>query len=212
MNMYFIDVSIMFLHIDFLCYQYEHQSMAVGPLVSAHAQTAVCAVQYILNMCDIQYVHTEFITGPADTEACCLERELCSSYNSTCSIAGGKASRIDFASTRAVTLFANDTVFLDDCCYNYEYEVETGWLGKRCAAGKSIETEEECDIAKATMSRIRPCLSIDDYGCYIQDGQNVKTMSLTENAWGTYNGAQWDRCSVYEHIGSGGTYRDVCRK
>jgi len=157
---------------------------------------AKCCVPYswlcLEEMCNsTQYKYRNSTIGPADREGCCLERELCSSYNSTCSIAGGKASRIDFASARAVTVFANDTVFLDECCYNYEYKVEKGWLGKRCDAGKDIKSEEECDIAQATA---------DD-----RSGMDM-------NPWGTYNGVQWARCSAYEQIGSGGTYRDICRK
>jgi len=154
---------------------------------------ARCCISYswmcLEEMCNsTQYVHTPWVTGPADTEGCCLERELCSSYTSTCSNAGGKASRIDFASTRAVTFFANDTVFLDDCCYNYQYKVEKGWLGKRCDAGKDIETEEECDIAQAT-------------------ADNTGGTSMI--SWGT---SMNSRCSAYEHFGSGGSYRDICRK
>ena len=157
---------------------------------------ARCCISYswmcLEEMCNsTQYVHTPWVIGPADTEGCCLERELCSSYNSTCSNVGNKARRIDFASTRAVTLFANDTVFLDDCCYNYRYKVEKGWYGKRCGTGKDIETEEECDIAQATADN---------------------TGGTSMNSWGTYTGLQWARCSAYEHFGSGGTYRDICRK
>jgi hypothetical protein len=156
---------------------------------------ARCCIPYswvcLEEMCNsTQYLHTPWVTGPADTEGCCLERELCSSYSSTCN-AGGKASRIDFASTRAVTFFANDTVFLDDCCYNYEYKVEKGWLGKRCDAGKDVETEEECDIAQATA---------------------YNTGGTVMRPWGTYNGVQWARCAAFEQIGAGGTYRDICRK
>ncbi len=164
---------------------------------------ARCCVPYswlcLDSMCNsTQYVHRDFTIGPADTEGCCQERELCNTYAKTCSTAlnsegsnATRAPRSDFNSRRANTYFANDTVFLNDCCYNFEYEAAISWFTQPCGTAKGLESPAECWVAGLDLGR---------------------DLEWGDGGSAAYGNAWLSGCTYYEHIGTGGHTRNVCRK